>query len=42
MLSNVALAVRRSARAVTLNHPNRMGCTVYRKVVTRTEPDSLG
>lgn len=42
MLNNVPLAVRRAARAVTLNHPNRMSCTVYRKVVTRTAPDSLG
>lgn len=42
MLNNVSLAVRRSVRAVTLNHPNRMTCTVYRKVVTRTAPDSLG
>jgi len=42
VLHNVSLAVRRSVRAVTLNHPNRMTCTVYRKVVTRTAPDSLG
>ena len=42
MLNNVPLAIRRSVRAVTLNHPNRMTCTVYRKVVTRVAPDTLG
>ena len=42
MLNNVPLAIRRSVRAVTLNHPNRMTCTVYRKVITRTAPDTLG
>ena len=42
MLSSVPLAVRRAARAVTLNHPNRMTCTVYRKVVTRTAPQTVG
>ena len=42
MLNNVPLAIRRSVRAVTLNHPNRMTCTVYRKVVTRAAPDTLG
>ena len=42
MLNNVPLAIRRSVRAVTLNHPNRMMCTVYRKVVTRVAPDTLG
>ena len=31
MLNEVPLAIRRALRAVTLNHPNRMGCTVYRK-----------
>ena len=42
MLNNVPLAIRRSVRAVTLNHPNRMTCTVYRKVITRVAPDTLG
>jgi len=42
VLNNVPLAIRRSVRAVTLNHPNRMTCTVYRKVVTRVAPDTLG
>jgi hypothetical protein len=42
MLTSVPLAVRRAARAVTLNHPNRMTCTVYRKVVTRTAPETIG
>jgi len=42
VLNNVPLAIRRSVRAVTLNHPNRMTCTVYRKVITRTAPDTLG
>lgn len=42
MLNNVPLAIRRSVRAVTLNHPNRMTCTVYRKVVTRVAPTTIG
>lgn len=42
MLNNVPLAIRRSVRAVTLNHPNRMTCTVYRKVVTRVAPTMIG
>ena len=42
MLNEVPLAIRRALRAVTLNHPNRMGCTVYRKVVTRAAPDTFG
>lgn len=42
MLNDVPLAVRRAVRAVTLNHPNRMSCTVYRKVVTRIASDTMG
>lgn len=42
MLNDVSLAVRRAARAVTLNHPNRMTATVYRKVIVRTAPETFG
>lgn len=36
MLNNVPIQISKSARLVTLNHPNAMDCTVYRKQVNRT------
>lgn len=36
MLNNVAIAVRRSSRTVTLRHPNAIDATVLRRRVTRT------
>lgn len=36
MLTNVPTQINRSARLVTLRHPNGMDCTVWRKQVNRT------
>lgn len=40
MLNNVPIQMRRSSRIVTMNHPNSMDCTVWRKVILR--PDDSG
>lgn len=42
MLNNVPTGINRSARLVTLRHPNAMDCTVYRKVTNRTAGTSMG
>lgn len=38
MLNNVPTQVNRSARLVTLNHPNTMVCFIAKKVSARTDP----
>lgn len=40
MLNSVPIAVSGNTRQVVLRHPNTMPCTVFRKVVTRVEPQS--
>lgn len=45
MLTNVPTQINRSARLVTLRHPNAMDCTVWRKKLNRTSaaaPAELG
>lgn len=45
MLNNVPAGINRSARLVTLRHPNSMEATLYRKVVKRaadSTPASMG
>jgi hypothetical protein len=42
MLSNVPQAVNRMTRNVVMNHPNSFNCQVFRKVVTRAAPESVG
>lgn len=37
MLTNVPKGINKTARIVTLNHPNSMECVAFRKVLTRTE-----
>lgn len=39
MLTSVPVAINRSARVVTLRHPNSFSCVVSRKRVKRIEPD---
>ena len=40
MLNQVPIQVMRSARMVTLRHPNGMDCTLYRKTVNRLPTDT--
>jgi hypothetical protein len=42
MLNNVPTQINRSARLVTLRHPNAMDCTVFRKQINRTAATSMG
>lgn len=42
MLHNVPTQINRLARNVVINHPNTFNCQVFRRVVTRTEGDSVG
>lgn len=42
MLNNVPIQINRLARNVVINHPNTFNCQVFRKTVTRTEPESVG
>lgn len=39
MLNNVPIQIARSARLVTLRHPNAMDCSVWRKQVNRVSSD---
>lgn len=39
MLNNVPIAIQAASRQVVLRHPNSMDCSVWRKQVTRVEPD---
>lgn len=40
MLNSVPTQINRSARLVTLRHPNAMDCTVWRKKVNRVSADT--
>ena len=40
MLNQVPIQIQRSARQVTLRHPNAMDCTVWRKVINRVSADT--
>lgn len=45
MLNNVPTQINRSARLVTLRHPNAIDCTIWRKTVNRvttTAPAEIG
>lgn len=42
MLTNVPTQINRLARNVVINHPNTFNCQVFRKVITRKEPESVG
>lgn len=45
MLNNVTTQINKSARIVTLRHPNAMDCTVWGKKILRTSsnmPDEMG
>jgi hypothetical protein len=42
MLNNVPAQINKSARLVTLNHPNAMDCTVHRKTYNRTDTGTMG
>jgi hypothetical protein len=39
MLNSVPIAINANTRLVVQRHPNSMPCTVWKKVVTRIEPD---
>lgn len=42
MLNNVPAALNRMARNVVINHPNTFNCQLFRKVVTRAAPETVG
>jgi hypothetical protein len=42
MLNNVPTQVNRSARLITLRHPNAMDCTIFKKVIKRTADETMG
>lgn len=42
MLTGVPAQINRSARLVTLRHPNAMDCTVWGKTIKRTAPTNMG
>ena len=42
MLNNVSEAVKRTAQALTIRHPNAVDVEVYRKVVTDEAPRTMG
>lgn len=42
MLNNVPIQISRSARLVTIKHPNAIDCIVWRKVIDRTSATSAG
>lgn len=42
MLNGVPAQINRSARLVTLRHPNAMDCTVWGKTIKRTADETMG
>ncbi|MCM1128959.1 MAG: hypothetical protein NC211_03645 [Alistipes senegalensis] len=42
MLTNVPNSINRLARNVVMNHPNSINCQVFRKVITRPAPETMG
>jgi len=42
MLTNVPIAINSMMRNVIIHHPNTFNCQLFRKVVTRTAPETVG
>ncbi|TDR30689.1 hypothetical protein [Hydromonas duriensis] len=42
MLNNISQAIRRTAQALTLRHPNAVDVEVYRKTFTANAPHTMG
>ncbi len=42
MLNKIPEQLNKMARAVIEHHPNTYNCQIFRKVVTRTEPQTMG
>lgn len=42
MLNTVPDATNKMARAVIMNHPNAYNCEIYRKIIDRVNPETMG